>query len=114
VGRLRFVLTVAARGKSPAEAPSATICNGVEGQESKRRPESHRDGLPETDGWTRSDPDYPRPKGLEFPIVILSGLTTLMASRPRRVEVASQASEGWAIRLSKRMSTSDSRNPTLG
>jgi ATP-dependent exoDNAse (exonuclease V) beta subunit len=46
-------------------------------------------------------------KGLEFPIVVLSGLTTAMRAPPSAVEMAFPASQGWAIKLKSKMSTSD-------
>jgi ATP-dependent exoDNAse (exonuclease V) beta subunit len=46
-------------------------------------------------------------KGLEFPIVILSGMTTELRSRGRGVEVRFPETESWAIKLRKGVSTAD-------
>ncbi|MBW3615585.1 MAG: PD-(D/E)XK nuclease family protein, partial [Actinobacteria bacterium] len=46
-------------------------------------------------------------KGLEFPIVVLSGLTTEMRAFPRGVEVRFPPTEAWAIKLKKGLSTAE-------
>lgn len=46
-------------------------------------------------------------KGLEFPIVVMSGLTTEMRPRSRGVQVRFPRTEGWAIKLAKGLSTND-------
>jgi ATP-dependent exoDNAse (exonuclease V) beta subunit len=46
-------------------------------------------------------------KGLEFPVVVLSGMTTEMRGRPRGVEVRFPETESWAIKLRKGVSTAD-------
>lgn len=63
--------------------------------------------LPETDDDAVRILTVHGAKGLEFPIVILSGLTTVLSFQARRVEVRFPGSSGWAIRLSKRLSTTD-------
>ena len=63
--------------------------------------------LPETDDDAVRILTIHGAKGLEFPIVVLSGLTTAMRSQSRGVEVRFPPSAGWAIKLSKRMATSD-------
>ena len=51
-------------------------------------------------------------KGLEFPIVVLSGLTTKMRAHSRGVEVRFPPTQGWAIKLGKGMSTTDFEQTT--
>ena len=63
--------------------------------------------LPETDDDAVRILTVHGAKGLEFPVTILSGLTTKTGSQPRRVQVRFPPSEGWAIRTSKQMSTTD-------
>lgn len=63
--------------------------------------------LPETDDDAVRILTVHGAKGLEFPVVILSGMTTLMSSQARRVEVRFPESSGWAIKLSKRLATTD-------
>lgn len=63
--------------------------------------------LPETDDDAVRILTVHGAKGLEFPIVILSGMTTLMSSQARRIEVRFSQSSGWAIKLSKRLATTD-------
>ena len=46
-------------------------------------------------------------KGLEFPIVVLSGLTTELRSAGRGVEVRFPPAEAWAIKLKKGVSTAE-------
>jgi ATP-dependent exoDNAse (exonuclease V) beta subunit len=46
-------------------------------------------------------------KGLEFPIVVLSGTTTELRPRGRGVEVRFPETESWAIKLRKGVSTAD-------
>ena len=46
-------------------------------------------------------------KGLEFPIVVLSGLTTEMRSFPRGVQVRFPPTEAWAVKLKKGVSTAE-------
>ena len=44
-------------------------------------------------------------KGLEFPITVLSGLTTLLRTRPRGVQVLFPEQRGWAVKLGKDFAT---------
>jgi ATP-dependent helicase/nuclease subunit A len=104
--RLRFVLDQCRAWEESGGSTFREYLRWVEGQSSEGT-RVIETVLPETDDDAVRILTIHGAKGLEFPIVILSGLTTLMASRPRRVEVRFPASEGWAIRLSKRMSTSD-------
>jgi ATP-dependent exoDNAse (exonuclease V) beta subunit len=46
-------------------------------------------------------------KGLEFPIVVLSGLTTELRSWNRGVQVRFPADGAWAVKLRKGVSTAD-------
>ena len=63
--------------------------------------------LPETDDDAVRILTIHGAKGLEFPIVVMSGLTTEMRSRSRGVQVRFPNAQGWAIKLSKEMSTHD-------
>jgi ATP-dependent exoDNAse (exonuclease V) beta subunit len=46
-------------------------------------------------------------KGLEFPITILSGLTTALARRPNGVQVLFPGAARWAVKLKKGLDTED-------
>jgi ATP-dependent helicase/nuclease subunit A len=46
-------------------------------------------------------------KGLEFPITILSGLTTLLRARPAGVQVRFPAAGGWALKLGRDVHTEE-------
>lgn len=104
--RLRFVLDQCRAWEEAGGGTLRQYLQWVEGQsgEGTRVVETV---LPETDDDAVRILTIHGAKGLEFPVVILSGLTTLMNSQPRRVEVRFPESSGWAIKLSKRMSTSD-------
>lgn len=104
--RLRFVLDQCRAWEETGGSTLREYLQWVEGQsgEGTRVVETV---LPETDDDAVRILTIHGAKGLEFPIVILSGLTTMMNAQPRRVEVRFPESTGWAIKLSKRMSTSD-------
>ena len=104
--RLRFVLDQCRAWEEAGGNTLREYLQWVEGQSSEgtRVVETV---LPETDDDAVRILTVHGAKGLEFPIAILSGLTTATSSAPRRVEVRFPPAEGWAIRLSKRMSTSD-------
>lgn len=104
--RLRFVLDQCRAWEEAGGNTLRGYLQWVEGQstEGTRVIETV---LPETDDDAVRILTVHGAKGLEFPIAILSGLTTVTNSHPRGVEVLFPQSEGWAIRLSKQMSTSD-------
>ncbi|WP_165608100.1 UvrD-helicase domain-containing protein [Mycolicibacterium monacense] len=104
--RLRFVLDQCRAWEEAGGGTLREYLQWVEGQsgEGTRVIETV---LPETDDDAVRILTVHGAKGLEFPIVILSGMTTLMSSQARRVEVRFPESSGWAIKLSKRLSTTD-------
>lgn len=105
--RLRFVLDQCRAWEEVGGGTLREYLRWVEGQsaEGTRVLETV---LPESDDDAVRILTVHGAKGLEFPIVILSGLTTQMSSRPRGVEVRfPRAAAGWAIKLGKRLSTSD-------
>lgn len=104
--RLRFVLDQCRAWEEAGGTTLRGYLQWIEGQsaEGARVIETI---LPETDDDAVRILTIHGAKGLEFPIAILSGLTTAANAKPRRVEVRFPPSDGWAIRLSKQMSTSD-------
>jgi ATP-dependent helicase/nuclease subunit A len=104
--RLRFVLDQCRAWEEAGGTSFREYLRWVEGQsgEGTRVIETV---LPETDDDAVRILTIHGAKGLEFPIVILSGLTTAMRSQSRGVEVRFPPTAGWAIKLSKRMATSD-------
>jgi ATP-dependent helicase/nuclease subunit A len=104
--RLRFVVDQCRAWEEAGGSTLREYLQWVEGQsgEGTRVVETV---LPETDDDAVRILTIHGAKGLEFPVVILSGLTTLMSSQARRVEVRFPESTGWAIKLSKRLSTTD-------
>ncbi|MCV7421388.1 UvrD-helicase domain-containing protein [Mycobacterium yunnanensis] len=104
--RLRFVVDQCRAWEEAGGSTLREYLQWVEGQsgEGTRVVETV---LPETDDDAVRILTIHGVKGLEFPIVILSGLTTQMNPQPRGVEVRFLESAGWAIKLSKRLSTTD-------
>lgn len=104
--RLRFVIDQCRAWEEAGGGTLREYLQWIEGQsgEGTRVIETV---LPETDDDAVRILTVHGAKGLEFPVVILSGMTTLMSSQARRVEVRFPESSGWAIRLSKRLSTTD-------
>jgi ATP-dependent helicase/nuclease subunit A len=104
--RLRFVIDQCRAWEEAGGNTLREYLQWVEGQsgEGTRVVETV---LPETDDDSVRILTIHGAKGLEFPVVIISGLTTLMSSQARRVEVRFPESAGWAIKLSKRLSTTD-------
>ncbi|MCZ0732515.1 UvrD-helicase domain-containing protein [Mycolicibacterium iranicum] len=104
--RLRFVVDQCRAWEEAGGSTLREYLQWVEGQsgEGTRVVETV---LPETDDDAVRILTIHGAKGLEFPVVIMSGLTTLMSSQARRVEVRFPGSAGWAIKLSKRLATTD-------
>lgn len=104
--RLRFVLDQCRAWEEGGGLTLRDYLQWVEGQstEGSRVIETV---LPETDDDAVRILTVHGAKGLEFPIAIMSGMTTQAGTPPRGVEVRFPPSGGWAVRLSKRMSTSD-------
>ncbi len=63
--------------------------------------------LPETDEEAVRILTIHGAKGLEFPITVLSGMTTQLATRPRRVQVFFPPGAGWAVHLKKDLETAE-------
>ncbi len=104
--RLRFILDQCRAWEEAGGTTFREYLRWVEGQsgEGTRVIETV---LPESDDDAVRILTIHGAKGLEFPIVILSGLTTAMRSQSRGVEVRFPATAGWAIKLSNRVATSD-------
>ena len=104
--RLRFVVDQARAWEEVARGSLRDYLTWVELQsaESARVVETV---LPETDDDAVRIMTVHGAKGLEFPIVALSGLTTQFRGGRPGVEVRFPPGAGWAIRLSKRITTAD-------
>lgn len=104
--RLRFVVDQCRGWEEAGGSTLREYLQWIEGQsgEGTRVVETV---LPETDDDAVRILTIHGAKGLEFPVVILSGLTTLMNSQARGVEVRFPEAAGWAIKLSKRLATTD-------
>ncbi|MBO0885759.1 MAG: UvrD-helicase domain-containing protein [Acidimicrobiales bacterium] len=63
--------------------------------------------LPETDDEAVRILTIHGAKGLEFPITVLSGMTTQLRSRGRGVQVLFPPGKGWALRLKKDLETAE-------
>ncbi len=63
--------------------------------------------LPETDDEAVRILTVHGAKGLEFPITVLSGLTTQLRGCQRGVQVLFPEADGWAVKLGKSMSTAE-------
>jgi ATP-dependent helicase/nuclease subunit A len=104
--RLRFVL---AQCRAWEEAGGVTLrqyLRWVAGQAAKGD-RAKETVLPETDDAAVRILTIHSAKGLEFPVVVVSGLTPAMVRGPRGVEVRFPNSDGWAIRLKADLSTQD-------
>ena len=104
--RLRFVIDQA---RAWEEAGGVTLRQYLEwvklvGAEGSRVVETV---LPETDDEAVRILTVHGAKGLEFPITILSGLTTLLRGRPAGVQVRFPAGGGWALKLGADVRTAE-------
>lgn len=104
--RLRFVIDQCRAWEEAGGTTLRQYLRWVEGQsaEGSRVIETV---LPESDDDAVRILTIHGAKGLEFPIVVMSGLTTEMRSRSRGVQVRFPNTEGWAIKLAKGLSTND-------
>ena len=104
--RLRFVLDQCRAWEEDGGVTLRQYLRWVEGQsaEGSRVIETV---LPESDDDAVRILTIHSAKGLEFPIVVLSGLTSEMGAFGRGVEVRFPPTQGWAIKLCKGMSTTD-------
>lgn len=104
--RLRFVLDQCRAWEQAGGGTLRQYLRWIEGQsaEGSRVVETV---LPESDDEAVRILTIHGAKGLEFPIAVLSGLTTEMRSQHRGVHVLFPPTEGWAIKLCKGVSTSD-------
>ena len=109
--RLRFVLDQCRAWEEAGGVTLRQYLRWVEGQsaEGSRVVETV---LPESDDDAVRILTIHGAKGLEFPIVVLSGLTTEMRAHSRGVEVRFPLTQGWAIKLGKGMSTTDFEHTT--
>ncbi len=104
--RLRFVLDQCRAWEEAGGLTLRQYLRWAEGQgaEGSRVVETV---LPETDDDAVRILTVHGAKGLEFPIVVLSGLTTEMRGFGRGVEVRFPPTDAWAIKLKKGVSTAD-------
>jgi ATP-dependent exoDNAse (exonuclease V) beta subunit len=104
--RLRFVLDQCRAWEEAGGVTLRGYLRWVEGQsgEGSRVIETV---LPESDDDAVRILTIHGAKGLEFPVVVLSGLTTQMRSHNRGVAVRFPPTQGWAVKLHKGMSTTD-------
>lgn len=104
--RMRFVLDQCRAWEEAGGVTLRQYLRWVEGQSAENSRVSET-VLPETDDDAVRILTVHGAKGLEFPIVVLSGLTTEMKSFARGVEVRFPPSDAWAIKLKKGISTFD-------
>lgn len=104
--RLRFVLDQCRAWEEAGGNTLRRYLRWVDGQSSEGS-RVLETVLPETDDDAVRILTIHGAKGLEFPVTILSGLTTENRSAPRGVEVRFPSEGGVAVRLSKQVSTSD-------
>ncbi len=104
--RLRFVLDQCRAWEEAGGVTLRQYLRWAEGQsaEGSRVVETV---LPETDDDAVRILTVHGAKGLEFPIVVLSGLTTELRPHGRGVEVRFPPTEAWAVKLKKGVSTAD-------
>ena len=109
--RLRFVLDQCRAWEEAGGVTLRQYLRWVDGQsaEGSRVVETV---LPESDDDAVRILTIHGAKGLEFPIVVLSGLTTEMRAHSRGVEVRFPLTQGWGIKLGKGMSTTDFEHMT--
>ena len=104
--RLRFVVDQA---RAWEEAGGTTLREYLEWVELQSAEGSRvvETVLPETDDEAVRILTVHGAKGLEFPVTVLSGLTTQLRGHHRGVQVLFPEGDGWAIKLGKDMSTAE-------
>ena len=104
--RLRFVLDQCRAWEEAGGVTLRQYLRWVAGQsaEGERAKETI---LPETDDDAVRILTIHGSKGLEFPIVVMSGMTSELVRAPNRPQVRFPDTDGWAIRLFKDFSTAD-------
>lgn len=102
--RLRFVLDQCRAWEEAGGVTLRQYLRWITGQsvEGERAKETV---LPETDDDAVRILTIHGSKGLEFPMVVMSGLTGKLVVEPRGVEVRFPDTEGWAIKISKDFAT---------
>lgn len=104
--RLRFVLDQCRAWEEAGGVTLRQYLRWVAGQAAKGD-RAKETVLPETDDDAVRILTIHSAKGLEFPIVVVSGLTAAMVRPPRDVQVRFPNSDGWAIRIKKDLTTQD-------
>jgi ATP-dependent exoDNAse (exonuclease V) beta subunit len=104
--RLRFVVD---QCRAWEEAGGSTLRDYLQWVKLQSAPGSRviETVLPETDDHAVRILTVHGAKGLEFPITILSGLTTALARRPNGVQVLFPGAAKWAVKLKKGLDTED-------
>lgn len=103
--RLRFVLDQCRAWEEAGGVTLRQYLRWIAGQ-SAEGVRAQETVLPETDDDAVRILTIHAAKGLEFPIVVLSGLTGALVRPPKGVQVRFPDAQGWAIQLSKDFSTS--------
>jgi ATP-dependent exoDNAse (exonuclease V) beta subunit len=104
--RLRFVLDQCRAWEEAGGVTLRQYLRWVAGQAAKGD-RAKETVLPETDDDAIRILTIHSAKGLEFPIVIVSGLTSEMVRAPRGVQVRFPDTDGWAVRLKKDLATQE-------
>lgn len=104
--RLRFVLDQCRAWEEAGGTTFRHYLHWISGQ-SVKGARAKETVLPETDDDAVRILTVHGAKGLEFPIVVLSGLTSELVQTPRGVQVRFPDTNGWAIQLSKDLATAD-------
>jgi ATP-dependent exoDNAse (exonuclease V) beta subunit len=102
--RLRFVLDQCRAWEEAGGVTLRQYLRWVAGQAAKGD-RAKETVLPETDDDAVRILTIHSAKGLEFPIVVVSGLTSEMVRAPRGVQVRFPDTDGWAVRLKKELAT---------
>jgi len=104
--RLRYVLDQCRAWEEAGGVTLRQYLRWVAGQAEKGN-RAKETVLPETDDDAVRILTIHSAKGLEFPVVVVSGLTSAMVRPPRGVQVRFPDSHGWAIRLNKDLTTQE-------
>lgn len=104
--RLRFVLD---QCRAWEEAGGVTLRDYLRwvARQAEKGDRAKETVLPETDDDAVRILTIHSAKGLEFPVVVVSGLTSAMVRPPTGVQVRFPQSDGWAIQLKKGLTTRD-------